>query len=106
MKQLNQNISLIEKFLNIAEKYKLSTIFKSIFIMAIFALAIFIISKPTYFFDRYEKTKEERHKEKMELVMKNNIIIQTEIDNLLYKTGANRVLLLQYHTRFSWIRNA
>lgn len=97
MKQLNQNISLIEKFLNIAEKYKLSTIFKSIFIMAIFALAIFIISKPTYFFDQYEKVKEERHKEKMELVMKNNIIIQNEIDNLLYKANANRVLLLQYH---------
>ena len=97
MKQLNQNISLIEKFLNIAEKYKLSTIFKSILIMAIFALAIFIISKPTYFFDQYEKVKEERHKEKMELVMKNNIIIQNEIDNLLYKANANRVLLLQYH---------
>jgi hypothetical protein len=68
--------------------------------MFIFAAAIFIISKPTYFFDQYEKIKEERHKEQMELVMRNNIIIQNEIDNLLYKTGANRVLLLQYHNHF------
>ena len=97
MKQLNNNISLIERFLTIAEKYKLSTIFKSILIMLIFAVAIFLISKPTYFFDQYEKAKEIKHKEKMEIVMKNNIIIQSEIDNLLYKTGANRVLLLQYH---------
>ena len=97
MKKLNDNIGLIEKFLLIAEKYKISTICKSILIMFIFAAAIFIISKPTYFFDQYEKIKEERHKEQMELVMRNNIIIQNEIDNLLYKTGANRVLLLQYH---------
>lgn len=97
MKKLNDNIGLIEKFLLIAEKYKISTICKSILIMFIFSIAIFIISKPTYFFDQYEKIKEERHKEKMELVMRNNIIIQSEIDNLLYKTGANRVLLLQYH---------
>lgn len=97
MKKLNDNIGLIEKFLLIAEKYKISTICKSILIMFIFSAAIFIISKPSYFFDQYEKIKEERHKEKMELVMRNNIIIQSEIDNLLYKTGANRVLLLQYH---------
>lgn len=97
MKKLNDNIGLIEKFLLIAEKYKISTICKSILIMFIFSAAIFIISNPSYFFDQYEKIKEERHKEKMELVMRNNIIIQNEIDNLLYKTGANRVLLLQYH---------
>lgn len=97
MKKLNDNIGLIEKFLLIAEKYKISTICKSILIMFIFSAAIFIISNPSYFFDQYEKIKEERHKEKMELVMHNNIIIQNEIDNLLYRTGANRVLLLQYH---------
>lgn len=97
MKLLNENISLIERFLIIAEKYKISTIFKSIFIIIVFAIAIFIISNPTYFFDQYEKVKEERHKSKMELAMRNNVIIQSEIDNLLYRTGANRVLLLQYH---------
>ena len=97
MKKLNDNIGLIEKFLLIAEKYKISTICKSILIMFIFSATIFIISNPSYFFDQYEKIKEERHKEKMELVIRNNIIIQSEIDNLLYKTGANRVLLLQYH---------
>lgn len=97
MKPLNENISLIERFLTIADKYKISTIFKSIFIMLVFAIAIFTISNPIYFFDRYEKVKEARHKTKMEIVMKNNTIIQSEIDNLLYRTGANRVLLLQYH---------
>lgn len=97
MKNLNENIGLIERFLVITEKYKISTIFKSVFVMIVFAIAIFVIANPTYFFDQYEKVKEERHKTKMELVMKNNIIIQSEIDNLLYRTGANRVLLLQYH---------
>ena len=33
----------------------------------------------------------------MEKVMRNTIIIQSEIDDLLQKTGADRVLLLQYH---------
>lgn len=97
MKKLSENIGLIERFLEIAEKYKFSTIFKSVAIIFIFAITIFFISNPTYIFDIYEEAKEERHKEKMELVMKNNIIIQTELENLLYKTGANRAILLQYH---------
>lgn len=97
MKKLGENIGLIERFLQIAEKYKFSTIFKSVAIIFIFAITIFFISNPTYIFDKYEQVKEERHKEKMELVMKNNVIIQHEIDELLDKTDANRVLLLQYH---------
>lgn len=97
MKKLNENIGLIERFLQIAEKYKFSTIFKSVAIIFIFAITIFFISNPTYIFDKYEAVKEERHRTKMELVMKNNVIIQTELENLLYKTGANRAILLQYH---------
>lgn len=97
MKSLKDNIGVIEKFLGIAEKYKFSTILKSICIMVIFALTIFFINNPSYIFDKYEQIKEERHKEQMELVMKNNVIIQHEIDELLDKTDADRVLLLQYH---------
>lgn len=97
MKKLNENINLIEKFLQIAEKYKFSTIFKSVAIIFIFAITIFLISNPTYFFDKYEEIKENRHQEQMELVMKNNVIIQSELENLLYRTGANRCVLLQYH---------
>ena len=36
MKKLNENIGLIERFLQIAEKYKFSTIFKSVAIIFIF----------------------------------------------------------------------
>lgn len=97
MKKLNENIGLIERFLQIAEKYKFSTIFKSVAIIFIFAITIFFISNPTYIFDKYEQVKEERHQEQMEAVMRNNVIIQSEIENLLYRTGANRCVLLQYH---------
>lgn len=97
MKKLSENIGLIERFLQIAEKYKFSTIFKSVAIIFIFAITIFFISNPTYIFDKYEEVKEERHKEQMEVAMKNNVIIQTELENLLFKTGANRCVLLQYH---------
>ena len=57
MKNLNENIGLIERFLVITEKYKISTIFKSVFVMIVFAIAIFVIANPTYFFDQYEKVK-------------------------------------------------
>lgn len=97
MKKLNENINLIERFLQIAEKYKLSTVFKAVAIIFIFAATIFLVANPTYFFDKYEEIKEDRHRTNMELVMKNNVIIQTELENLLYKTGANRAILLQYH---------
>lgn len=97
MKKLSENIGLIERFLQIAEKYKFSTIFKSVAIIFVFAITIFLISNPTYFFDKYEEIKDKRHQEQMELVMKNNVIIQSELENLLYRTGANRCVLLQYH---------
>lgn len=97
MKKLNENINLIERFLIIADKYKLSTVCKAILIIFMFAATIFLVANPTYFFDKYEKIKEDRHKEQMELVMKNNVIIQSEIENLLYRIGANRCVLLQYH---------
>ena len=97
MKKLSENIGLIERFLQIAEKYKFSTICKALAIIFIFAITIFLISNPTYFFDKYEEIKENRHKEQMEVVMRNNVIIQTELENLLFKTGANRCILLQYH---------
>lgn len=97
MKKISENINLIERFLSIADKYKFSTVFKAVVIIFIFAITIFLISNPTYFFDKYEEIKENRHKEQMEVVMRNNVIIQTEIENLLYRTGANRCILLQYH---------
>lgn len=65
--------------------------------MCVFALTVFLITNPTWIFDKYEQVKEDRHRVQMENVMKNNIIIQTEMERLLYKTNADRVLLLQYH---------
>lgn len=97
MKALNENIGLFERILNISEKYKISTIFKTVFIIVFFSLTIAFINNPSIVFDKYEEIKNKRHQEQMEIVMKNNTIIQTEIENLLYKTGADRVILLQYH---------
>ena len=97
MEKLEKNIGLIERILVISEKYKISTIFKSVFIIFIFSLTVFLVTNPTYLFDKYEEVKNKRHQEQMENVMKNNLVIQSEMENLLYKTGASRVILLQYH---------
>lgn len=97
MKNLEGNIGLIERVLNIADKYKISTIFKTVFIILIFSFTIAFVNNPSFIFDRYEKIKEKRHQEQMEVVIKNNVLIQTELENLLYKTGGDRVILLQYH---------
>lgn len=97
MKKLSENVGLIEKFLVLAEKYKFSTVLKSIAIIFMFSVTISFIANPMIIFDRYEEIKDKRHRVQMEQVNRNNAIIQSELENLIYRTGANRVLLLQYH---------
>ena len=57
MEKLEKNIGLIERILTISEKYKISTIFKSVFIIFIFSITVFLITNPTYMFDKYEEVK-------------------------------------------------
>ena len=94
---IDKGIGWIERTLNMVEKYKIVTIIKAFGMVLAIALLIAFLKNPTYILDKFEEMKAREHTEKMEITLKNSQIINTEIENLRYRTGADRVLLLQFH---------
>lgn len=97
MNEVNTGIGWLEKILTLVSKFKILDFLKAFFIMLILAIVVGFIARPESFFKKYDDYKEKIHKEKMEKVEKNNTIIHAELENILYRTGADRVLLLTYH---------
>lgn len=94
---VGKGVGIIERILNLISKYKIWDFIKAFMVMIMLAIIIGFIARPNWIFDRWEQYEEKRHKEKMEIVERNNAIIHNELETILYKTGANRVLLLSYH---------
>ena len=97
MEKIDKGIGVLEKALSMVEKYKIVTILKGCFIVLIIAGLIGFINNPLWIFEKIEELKEKAHTEKMAETNINSDIINTEIENLRLLTGADRVLLLQYH---------
>ena len=87
----------LEKILGVAEKYKLRTIFKTVFIILIMAATVGFIKNPTWVFQKYDEWKERQHQEQMDLRAVNNDKIQHLIEKSLYKIEADRIMILELH---------
>lgn len=94
---VSTGIGWLEKLLTLISKFKIYDFIKAFIVILMTAMMVSIIAKPEWIFERWERHNEQKHKEKMEIVEKNNSIIHTELENILYRTGADRVLLLSYH---------
>lgn len=89
----------LEKVLNVAEKYKLRTIFKTVLIILIMAATVGFIKNPTWILKKIQEIERKEHTERVEMAMKNTQLIQYEIDALRNKTKASRVVLLTFHNQ-------
>jgi hypothetical protein len=94
---IEQGLTWLDKALNIIERYKIKTILKAFGLILMIALLIAFIKNPTYIIDKWQEVQEREHTERMEITLKNSQIINTEVENLRYRTGADRVILLQFH---------
>lgn len=94
---VNNGLSWIERTLNIVDKYKITTIFKALFLIIIICGTVSFIQNPTYIFEKYKKWEDTQHSIALEKRMKNNAEIQLLIEKLLYKTNAKRVVVLELH---------
>lgn len=97
MEKISKGLGLVERALEILEKYKIRTVFKGCFIILIIAAVIGFINNPTWIFDKYQEWEEKQHTEKMELTYKNNEKLHIITEKLLYKTDAKRVMVLSLH---------
>lgn len=97
MEKVEKGIGVLDKALNLVERYKLKTIFKGCFIILIIAALIGFLNNPTWIFEKYEEWKDKQHQEEMDIRTVNNDKIQHLIEKSLYKIGADRITILELH---------
>lgn len=92
-----KGIGWLERIMTLVEKYSIWNFFKAFFIITTTAILVGLISNPTYFFEKWEEYQDVQHQTEMAISEKNNVLIQSEVEGLLWHTKADRVVLLSYH---------
>ena len=96
-----KGIGWLERLMGLVDKYSLFKFLKAFMIILLTALVIGFISNPTYIFEAYDRYKDEAHAEKLELRMRNNEKLHILCEKLMYKVGADRVVVLELHNGLS-----
>lgn len=97
MDNVNTGLGWLDKTLGVVEKYRLLTIFKALFVIVLTALVIGFISNPTYIFEKWRNWEDEQHTEAIQKRLQTNEKIHLACQKLMYKVGADRVMLLELH---------
>lgn len=97
MNNVNTGLGWLDKALGMVEKYKLRTIFKALLIIIIISITVGFINNPTFVFEWYKKWEEDQHTERIEQRLQTNEKIHLACEKLMYKVGADRVMLLELH---------
>lgn len=94
---VEKGLNWMDKALGMVEKYKFKTIFKAIFIIILVAMTVGFISNPTCIFEWYQRWEDQQHTERIEQRLQTNEKIHLACEKLMYKVGADRVMLLELH---------
>lgn len=86
-----------EKVLGLADKYRIRTILKSVFIILLLAATVGFIKNPTWIFEKYSEWQDKQHIEKLAHRLEHNEKLHIMTEKLMYKVNADRVLLLELH---------
>lgn len=92
-----QSIGLLEKILQICDKYSVLQILKALAVLITVSVVLFIAFNPSRIFELYDDYKERQHDEAMKQRTLYAPQIQTALDQLRINTKADRVLFLEYH---------
>lgn len=95
--QIATALGWLDKGLEIVERYRLKTIFKAFVILTLIALFILFLKNPTWIFEKYEEWKRKEHTVALEQRMANSEKLHVSSEKLLYKVGADRVMILELH---------
>ena len=101
MEKIDKGIVWLERIMTMIEKYSIFQFFKGFFIILLTCLLVWFVTNPTYIFEKYEEWQRQAHSEKLEMRMKNNGKLQLLAEKLLYKIGADRVMILELHNGLS-----
>ena len=87
--------------MTLIEKYSIFQFLKGFFIILLTCLLVWFVTNPTYLFEKYDEWRNNSHSQKLELRLKNNGKLQLMAEKLLYKIGADRVMILELHNGLS-----
>lgn len=90
-------IGWFERVLGMADKYRITTVLKSVFIILLIAGTVGFIKNPCWIFERYQEWQDKQHIEKLAHRLEHNEKLHILTEKLLYKVNADRVLLLELH---------
>lgn len=90
-------IGWFERVLDLADKYRITTILKSVFIILLIAGTVGFIKNPTWIFEKYQDWQDKQHIEKLAHRLEHNEKLHIMTEKLMYKVNADRVLLLELH---------
>lgn len=97
MNDTEKGLGVIDKALEMVQKYKMVTVFKAIFIIILTAATIGFINNPTWVFEKYQEWEQKQHTQKLTHRLEHNEKLHILTEKLLYKVNADRVLLLELH---------
>jgi hypothetical protein len=86
-----------ERVLGMADKYRITTVLKSVFIILLIAGTVGFIKNPTWIFEKYQEWQDKQHIEKLAHRLEHNEKLHIMTEKLMYKVNADRVLLLELH---------
>lgn len=86
-----------ERVLDMADKYRIQTVLKSVFIILLIAGTVGFIKNPTWIFEKYQDWQDKQHIEKLAHRLEHNEKLHIMTEKLMYKVNADRVLLLELH---------
>lgn len=101
MEKIDKGIGWLERIMTLIEKYSIFQFLKGFFIILLTCLLVWFVTNPTYIFEKYDEWRSHSHNEKMEIRLKNNGKLQLMAEKLLYKIGADRVMILELHNGLS-----
>lgn len=87
----------IGKALELVKNYGITRILTTALLIAILSVFFYFLFNPNTAFDLYEKWKQLKHTELMDIRMQNAPKIQFLIDRLTFKTDATRTMILELH---------
>lgn len=90
-------LSWIDKALGIVKNYGITRILTTSLLVGIISLFFYFLFNPNMAFEIYERWREVKHSELMELRMENAPKIQLLLDRLTFKVDASRSMILELH---------
>lgn len=103
--KITKSLNLLDKVIEFSNKHSLKAIFKSIFVTLIVCASVWIMSNPAVVVDYVTEYQKEQHDKAMRTRETATIKLHALCNDLLYRTDADRVWVIEFHNGKSNMAN-